>query len=146
MFNVLIYFFYIIFVILRETMNKKNYNRNKFKILEKTKWLSISVFFIISCFIDYYFYQTQFFTGIFIISFLIFCAIGTLIYTKKGKYILSYIIMSKKEMKKIIWPKYNETLYTTLIVIAVTIVMSLLLWGVDSIIFHLIAFIISLRF
>ncbi|QCO70628.1 preprotein translocase subunit SecE [Buchnera aphidicola] len=127
-------------------MNKNNYNRNKFKILEKIKWLSISIFLILSFFINCYFYKEQLFVRIFIISFLILCAIVTLMYTKTGEYILSYIIMSKKEMQKIIWPKYNETLYTTLIVISVTILMSLLLWGVDSIIFHLIAFIISLRF
>ena len=127
-------------------MNKNNCHQKKSKILEKIKWLSISIFFILSFFINYYFYKTQFFVRIFIISFLILCAISTLMYTKKGQYILSYIIMSKKEMEKIIWPKYNETLYTTLIVIAVTILMSLILWGVDSVIFHLIAFIISLRF
>ncbi|WAI11817.1 MAG: preprotein translocase subunit SecE [Buchnera aphidicola (Macrosiphum albifrons)] len=127
-------------------MNKNNYHRNKFKILEKIKWLSISTFLILSFFINCYFYREQLFVRIFIISFLILCAIVTLMYTKIGEYILSYIIMSKKEMQKIIWPKYNETLYTTLIVISVTILISLLLWGVDSIIFHLIAFIISLRF
>ncbi|QIQ41665.1 MAG: preprotein translocase subunit SecE [Buchnera aphidicola (Microlophium carnosum)] len=127
-------------------MNKNNYNRNKYKISEKIKWLSISIFLTLSFFINYYFDKTQLFVRIFIMSFLILCAIGTLIYTKKGEYLLSYIIMSKKEMQKIIWPKYNETLYTTLIVIVITIFMSLLLWGVDSIIFHLIAFIISLRF
>lgn len=127
-------------------MNKNNYNRNKSNILEKLKWLSVSIFFILSFLINYYFYKTELFIRILIISFFILCAIGTLIYTKKGKKILSYIMMSKKEMQKIIWPKYKETLYTTLIVIGVTILMSLLLWSVDSIIFRLIAFIISLRF
>ncbi|QCI22510.1 preprotein translocase subunit SecE [Buchnera aphidicola] len=127
-------------------MNKNNYKRHKFKILEKIKWLFISIFLILSFFINCYFYKKKLFIRILIISFLILSAIVTLMYTKIGKNIFSYIIMSKKEMQKIIWPKYNETLYTTLIVISVTIIMSLLLWGVDSIIFHLIAFIISLRF
>jgi len=125
-------------------MNKNNYDQNKYKILEKVKWLSIS--FILLCFINYCFYKMPFFIYIFIISFLIFCAIGTLIYIKKVKYILSYIIMSKKEMQKIIWPKYKETLNTTLIVISVTILISLILWGIDTIIFRLITFVISLRF
>ncbi|WAI18231.1 MAG: preprotein translocase subunit SecE [Buchnera aphidicola (Acyrthosiphon caraganae)] len=127
-------------------MNKNNYDRNKPKNLEKIKWLSISAFFILVFFVNYYFYQTQLFINVFIISFLVLCATGALICTKKGKYILSYIIMSKKEMQKIIWPKYKETLYTTLIVISITTIMSLLLWSVDNIIFRLIAFIISLRF
>ncbi|QCI25281.1 preprotein translocase subunit SecE [Buchnera aphidicola (Sitobion avenae)] len=127
-------------------MNKNNQNRNKSKVLEKIKWLSISIFFIISFFINYYFYKTQLFIRMFMISFFILCAITTFIYTEQGKKILSYIIVSKKEMQKIIWPKYKETLYTTFIVISVTILISLILWSVDSIIFRLIAFIISLRF
>ncbi|MCU4137163.1 preprotein translocase subunit SecE [Buchnera aphidicola (Sitobion miscanthi)] len=127
-------------------MNKNNQNRNKSKVLEKIKWLSISIFFIISFFINYYFYKTQLFIRMFMISFFILCAITTSIYTEQGKKILSYIIVSKKEMQKIIWPKYKETLYTTFIVISVTILISLILWSVDSIIFRLIAFIISLRF
>ncbi|ACL29871.1 preprotein translocase subunit SecE [Buchnera aphidicola] len=127
-------------------MNKHHYNRNKHKIPEKVKWISISIFFILSFFINMCFYETQLFIRIFIISCLMLCAIGTMIYTKKGKDILLYIVMSKKEMQKIIWPKYKETLYTTLIVISVTIFISFILWSIDSVIFRLIAFIISLRF
>ncbi|QCI23617.1 preprotein translocase subunit SecE [Buchnera aphidicola (Macrosiphoniella sanborni)] len=127
-------------------MNKNNYKQNKSKILEKIRWLSILFFFILSFLIKYYFYDIKLFIRIFIISFLIFCAIGTFLYTKTGKYILSSIIMSKQEMNKIIWPGYKETLYTTLIIISVTVLISLLLWFIDSIIFHVIAFIISIRF
>ncbi|ADP67605.1 preprotein translocase subunit SecE [Buchnera aphidicola str. JF98 (Acyrthosiphon pisum)] len=127
-------------------MNKHHYNRNKHKIPEKVKWISISIFFILSFLINMCFYETQLFIRIFIISCLMLCAIGTMIYTKKGKDILLYIVMSKKEMQKIIWPKYKETLYTTLIVISVTIFISFILWSIDSVIFRLIAFIISLRF
>ncbi|BAB12767.1 preprotein translocase subunit SecE [Buchnera aphidicola str. APS (Acyrthosiphon pisum)] len=127
-------------------MNKHHYNRNKHKIPEKVKWISISIFFILSFFINMCFYETQLFIRIFIISCLMLCAIGTMIYTKKGKDILLYIVMSKKEMQKIIWPKYKETLYTTFIVISVTIFISFILWSIDSVIFRLIAFIISLRF
>ncbi|QCI15745.1 preprotein translocase subunit SecE [Buchnera aphidicola] len=126
-------------------MNKKSCNK-KNKILEKIKWLFIFIFFFLLFFNNYYFYKIQLFFRILAISFLISCILGTFISTKKGKYILSCINMSKNEMQKIIWPKYKETLYTTLIVITVTIVMSFLLWSLDSIIFRLIAFIISLRF
>ncbi|QCI20791.1 preprotein translocase subunit SecE [Buchnera aphidicola (Hyperomyzus lactucae)] len=126
-------------------MNKKNCNQKKNKISEKMKWLSIYILFILLFFINY-FYKTQIFVQILIISFLILCIIKIILSTKKGKNLFFYISMSKNEMQKITWPKYKETLYTTFIVIAVTIVMSLLLWGLDSIIFRLIAFIISLRF
>ncbi|AHG60320.1 preprotein translocase subunit SecE [Buchnera aphidicola] len=127
-------------------MNKNSHKQNESKILEKIKWLSVSVFFILSIFINYYFYEKQLLLRILIIFFLVICSISILLCTKKGKNIFSYIKMSKKEMQKITWPEYKETLYTTFIVISVTIIISLILWGLDNIIFRLIAFIISLRF
>lgn len=127
-------------------MKKNTKNKTKNNSLEAIKWFFISIFFILSCFFNSYFYDIQFFIRILIVSFLIICAIGILLYTKKGKYMLLYIYTIKHEMQKIVWPQYKETLYTTFIVISVTILMSLLLWGLDNIIFRLIAFIISLRF
>lgn len=127
-------------------MNKNHYEQNKSKILEKIRWLSILLFLMLSFFIKYYFYETQLFIRVLIMTFVILCAIGTFLYTKMGQHIISCIIMSKQEMNKMTWPGYKETLYTTLIIISVTILLSLLLWLIDSIIFHLIAFIISIRF
>ncbi|ECE6377310.1 preprotein translocase subunit SecE, partial [Salmonella enterica subsp. enterica] len=40
----------------------------------------------------------------------------------------------------------QETLHTTLIVAAVTAVMSLILWGLDGILVRLVSFITGLRF
>ncbi|QCI16886.1 preprotein translocase subunit SecE [Buchnera aphidicola (Aphis helianthi)] len=120
-------------------------NQKKNKNIEKIKWIFILINFILCILIHCYFNKINLFIRISLIIFLISCTIAILIYTKKGKAILAYINASKSEMQKIIWPKYKETLYTTFIIIFVTIFMSLLLWGLDSIIFRLIAFIISLR-
>ncbi len=43
-----------------------------------------------------------------------------------------------------IWPTRQETLHTTLIVAAVTAVMSLILWGLDGILVRLVSFITGL--
>ena len=126
-------------------MNIQIPKQKKNKNLEKIKWILIFINFILCVLVDYYFNKISFFIRISLIFFLISCTIGILISTEKGKFILSYINTLKNEMQKIIWPKYKETLYTTLIIIFVTIFMSLLLWGLDNIIFRLIAFVISLR-
>lgn len=126
-----------------------NINPHSYKksiILEKIKWLLISVLLIISILINYYFYDINFFLRIFFLSVLIIAASSLALYTKKVRYLLSYLSISKKEMQKIIWPKYQDTFYTTFIVISIAITISLILWGLDSIIFRLITFIISLRF
>ncbi|QCI21941.1 preprotein translocase subunit SecE [Buchnera aphidicola] len=127
-------------------MNKNNNNQKKSQNLEKIKWLSIFILFILSFLTNYYFYQTKLSVRLLIISFLMVSAIRILLWTEKGRYILSYIKILKKEIQKIVWPEYKETLYTTLIVITITIFMSFILWIVDSVTFRLIEFIISLRF
>ncbi|BAC24662.1 secE [Wigglesworthia glossinidia endosymbiont of Glossina brevipalpis] len=66
--------------------------------------------------------------------------------TNKGKYVLNFIQESLKEIKKVAWPSLQETLQTTLIVSLVTVIMSLLLWGLDSLLIRAISFITSLRF
>ncbi|WP_295163931.1 preprotein translocase subunit SecE [uncultured Buchnera sp.] len=121
-------------------------NQKKAKNLEKIKWFFIILILITSFFINSFFDKIGFFTRTSIITLLVGFAIIITIYTKRVKDIFLYINASKNEMRKIIWPQYKETLYTTFIIISVTIVISLFLWGLDSIIFRLIAFIISLRF
>jgi len=39
---------------------------------------------------------------------------------------------AKTEIRRVVWPTRQETVQTTLIVLAVVIFMSLVLWGVDS--------------
>ena len=51
---------------------------------------------------------------------------------------------SRTELRKIIWPTRPEATQTTLIVIAMCVVVSLVLWGIDSIIVRLVAFLTNL--
>ncbi len=62
----------------------------------------------------------------------------------KVKATLAFAREARVEMK-VIWPTRQETLQTTLIVAAVTAVMSLILWGLDGILVRLVSFITSLR-
>ncbi|MDQ1237420.1 MAG: preprotein translocase subunit SecE [Wigglesworthia glossinidia] len=80
------------------------------------------------------------------ISLIVFFAIFLSTITLKGKQIVKFIYISCKEMKKVIWPSFQEALQTTLIVSLVTLVMSLLLWGLDSLLIRIISFITGLRF
>ncbi|QFQ31900.1 preprotein translocase subunit SecE [Buchnera aphidicola (Aphis gossypii)] len=120
-------------------------SKKNFRNTEKIKWIFICINFILCVLIKYCLTKINFFIQTSLIIFLIICTICTLIYTEKGKSILLYIKASKSEMQKIMWPKYKETLYTTFIIIFVTIFMSLVLWGIDNVIFRLIAFFISLK-
>ena len=64
----------------------------------------------------------------------------------KGMATVAFAREARTEVRKVIWPTRQETLHTTLIVAAVTAVMSLILWGLDGILVRLVSFITGLRF
>lgn len=52
--------------------------------------------------------------------------------TTKGKAFWVLAKEARVEIRKVVWPTRQETTQTTLIVVAVVLVMALLLWGLDS--------------
>lgn len=52
--------------------------------------------------------------------------------TQVGKRIWSFAHESRNEVRKVVWPSRQETVQTTLLVIAMVIVVALLLWALDS--------------
>jgi preprotein translocase subunit SecE len=61
--------------------------------------------------------------------------------TNKGSAFLSFAKESRTEVRKVVWPTRQETNQTTLIVLAATLVMALILWGLDGIIVRVVGFI-----
>ena len=61
--------------------------------------------------------------------------------TVKGNAFLTFAKESRMEVRKVIWPTRQETNQTTLIVMAATLIMALVLWGLDGIIVRLVGFI-----
>lgn len=63
--------------------------------------------------------------------------------TGKGK---AFFVLAKEarvEIRKVVWPTRQETTQTTLIVVAVVLVMALLLWGLDSLLGWLVSLIVG---
>lgn len=59
-------------------------------------------------------------------------ALALTLMTTQGKSFLKLLSEAQIEARRIVWPTKDETMQTTLIVCAVVLVMSLVLWGVDS--------------
>ncbi|MFL7031847.1 preprotein translocase subunit SecE [Vibrio lentus] len=70
---------------------------------------------------------------------LIAAALGVAATTTKGKAAIDFAKESRMEIRKVVWPTRQETMQTTLIVLAVCIVMSLVLWGIDGIMVRLVS-------
>lgn len=76
--------------------------------------------------------------GIFTIAAL---AIFVAFQTSKGKQLWQFGLASKAELRKVVWPTRQETMQTTLLVIAVVVVVGLILWGIDMALLKTVAWI-----
>ena len=61
--------------------------------------------------------------------------------TEKGRNALVFAKESRTEVRKVVWPTRQEAIQTTAIVLVATLFMSLVLWGLDSILFELVGLI-----
>ena len=66
--------------------------------------------------------------------------------TNEGKRALAFFQESRAELRRIVWPTRPEAMQTTFIVIAATVLLSLILWAFDSIIIAVLNFLTNLRF
>lgn len=65
--------------------------------------------------------------------------------TEKGRNALAFAKESRTEIRKVVWPTRQEAIQTTFIVLLATLIMSLILWGLDSILFELVGFVTGLQ-
>ncbi|RUO42793.1 preprotein translocase subunit SecE [Aliidiomarina taiwanensis] len=71
---------------------------------------------------------------------LVLAAAGTLATTVRGAQFLGFAKESRLEIRKVVWPSRKEATSTTLIVLVVTLVVALLLWGLDGILVRVVGF------
>lgn len=65
--------------------------------------------------------------------------------TNKGRTFLAFAKEARIEVRKVIWPTRQETTHTTLIVMVATVIMALILWGLDGILFRAVGFLTGLE-
>ena len=106
--------------------------------LEAMKWVVVVALLLVAIVGNYLYRDIMLPLRALAVVILIAAAGGVALLTTKGK--------ARTEVRKVIWSTRQETLHTTLIVAAVTAVMSLILWGLDGILVRLVSFITGLRF
>ena len=113
--------------------------------LEAMKWVVVVALLLVAI-VGNYLYRDMLPLRALAVVILIAAAGGVALLTTKGKATVAFAREARTEVRKVIWPTRQETLHTTLIVAAVTAVMSLILWGLDGILVRLVSFITGLRF
>ena len=62
-------------------------------------------------------------------------ALGMMLTTDLGRTVWSFVLESKQEVRKVIWPTRDETMRTTLLVFAMVFIVGLILWLLDMFLF-----------
>ncbi|NIH41016.1 MAG: preprotein translocase subunit SecE [Buchnera aphidicola (Periphyllus aceris)] len=116
-------------------------------ILKQNKCLLINICII---FLIFFIKQCNFLSikikYLIILTFLCSLIMIILIINKYLNYIKNIYKEIKLEIKNISWPTKKDTLNTTFIIILTSLLISFILWGLDTIIFYFISFITSLKY
>ena len=64
--------------------------------------------------------------------------------TEKGKTFINFAKEARTEVRKVVWPTRQETMQTTLVVIIATLIMGVLLWGLDAVLLRVVSFLTGL--
>ncbi|MFT5004285.1 MAG: preprotein translocase subunit SecE [Flavobacteriales bacterium] len=65
--------------------------------------------------------------------------------TEKGRNAAIFAKEARTEVRKVVWPTRQEAVQTTGVVLVVTLLMSLLLWGLDSVLFWLVGLVTGMQ-
>lgn len=133
-----------------EIEKKKNESETS---VEKSKGLNIFLWLLTvaiiaaSAFGNIYF-QDQYSTPIRVVAVIVLLLISLVVAatTNQGRKALGFFQDARTELRRIVWPSRPEATQTTFIVVGVTVFVSLILWGLDSIIVSIITFLTDWRF
>jgi len=94
--------------------------------------LAASIALVVGGLVAYYWFETQawYLRGAYVIGGVVlglFLAWQTAI----GRNTLSFVLSSRNEVRKMVWPTREETLQTTLAVIVVVLITAVLMWMLD---------------
>jgi preprotein translocase subunit SecE len=111
--------------------------------LDVAKWLLVAVLVAVAVVGNQYFAAEPILYRVLGIVVLAGVAGFVALQTVKGSTFFALVKEARAEMRKVVWPTRQETTQTTLIVVAVVLVMALLLWGLDSLLGWLVSLIVG---
>ncbi len=112
---------------------------NKTSSFDKIKWIFISLIIIAIVGGNSYYSATALSLRVTVMIVVGIIAIGVALTTAKGKVAFAFMKESRLELRKVVWPTRPETVQTTLIIAGIVFLMSLILWGFDSLFAYLVS-------
>jgi preprotein translocase subunit SecE len=113
-------------------MNKKPDRPKSGFSWDSIKWILIIALFIIALWANYHYSEIDWplrLAGWIILACV---ALGIASQTAIGRKAWNFSKDARNELRKVVWPTRQETIQTTMIIVAMVVVMALILWGIDS--------------
>ena len=100
--------------------------------LDVPKWIVVAIIVVAGVYGNHYFAAEPVLYRALVLVVLGLVAGFVALQTSKGKAFWALLKEARIEIRKVVWPTRPETTQTTLIVVAVVLVMALILWGLDT--------------
>jgi preprotein translocase subunit SecE len=111
--------------------------------LDAVKWVVVAVLVVVGVYGNSYFANESLLLRVVALLVLAGAAGFIAAQTVKGKAFIKLGTEARTEIRKVVWPTRQETMHTTLIVAIVVVIMSFVLWGLDSTISWIISLLIG---
>jgi len=107
------------------------------------KWLVVAVLVFVGVFANQYFSSEPVLYRV--VGLIVLGAVAAFLalQTARGQSFAVLLKEARVEIRKVVWPTRQETTQTTMIVVAVVLVMALVLWGLDSLLGWLVSLIVG---
>jgi len=122
-------------------MNTIKDNKNQSGLIDFFLWSFFAGIIVFSLYLYANYADTATVIKLLFSLFSIFMLLSVAFFTKKGRIAYTFMLEALVELRKIVWPKREEVTQVTLMVAAVIVLISLLLWGIDSAFSALISFV-----
>ena len=112
----------------------QNTEKSQGSVANKMLWLVLTAFFAAGLYANYcYFKEASVYFRIvgWIFGFIV--IVGMASFTSQGQSAKGFLKSARSELRKVVWPSRQETIQTTMLVIAMVVVVGFVLWGVDSV-------------
>tara|TARA_R110001583_G_scaffold22238_3_gene83576 strand:- start:18203 stop:18583 length:381 start_codon:yes stop_codon:yes gene_type:complete len=122
-------------------MNATN-TENSSSSMDGLKW-AVTIILLVAIIVGNYMYGEEVHVVARVLILLVMAALALLsaALTEKGKTFVEFAKDSRLEVRKVVWPTRQETVQTTLIILAVSTIVGLILWGLDGVFVRVVAFI-----
>ena len=121
-------------------MSTANSEKSK-SSLDGLKWF-ITILLVVAIIVGNHLYGEQHVVArVAVILLLAILAMVSAAFTAKGKTFIGFAKDARVEVRKVVWPTRQETLQTTLIILVVSSIVGLVLWGLDGIFVRVVTYI-----